>query len=106
MLDLIGASRIVLRDWSTGKFPWYTTPPHSPDAVTPVLHEPELARVYAQDEQRTLCLLQTRKEMRKSMGLVRFVPTGLVESRQTALEEPWIVVDGSSGSESYEQRGD
>jgi nuclear GTP-binding protein len=103
---LIGASRIVLRDWSLGKFPRFTTAPLTN------LHEcttanNELADIYAKDE----CILSnlaSRKDMRRSKGVVKFIP-GEIESRTVVLDEPWETeeADASAADESEsEDEGD
>jgi nuclear GTP-binding protein len=86
-LDLTGASRIVLRDWSTGKFPWYTTPSVNPSVTAVELFDNKRADLYANDGS-ILATLKTRKEMRKGGGLVRLI-AGEIESRKVAIEEPW-----------------
>ncbi|KAJ7162605.1 GTP-binding protein [Mycena crocata] len=74
-LDLTGAARVVLRDWSVGRFPWYTVPPTS--TATP-----------SSADDAALVTLQTRKELRKARGLVKFT-CGAVETRKASVEEPW-----------------
>ncbi|KAF7330775.1 Guanine nucleotide-binding protein-like 3 [Mycena venus] len=76
-LDLTGAARIVLRDWSVGKFPRYTLPPSS-ESSTPLS---------AADEA-VLGTLQSRKDMRKARGLVKFT-CGVMETRKASVDEPW-----------------
>ncbi|KAH9843741.1 uncharacterized protein C8Q71DRAFT_12337 [Rhodofomes roseus] len=90
VLDLGVASRIVLRDWSTGKFPRYTRPslasaPSAPSAPSP---DSSFADVYAKNDE-ILSRLETRKEMRKSRGSVKMSP-GEVESREVALGVPYF----------------
>ncbi|KAJ7781657.1 GTP-binding protein [Mycena metata] len=77
-LDLTGAARIVLRDWSISKFPRYTVPPTADGSPTPLS---------AADEA-VLATLQTRKDLRKAKGLVKLT-CGAVETRKAAVEEPW-----------------
>ncbi|KAK7061366.1 guanine nucleotide-binding protein-like 3 [Favolaschia claudopus] len=79
-LDLTGAARIVLRDWSIGKFPWYTQPPASPSS-TPLSSEDEAV----------LATLQPRKDMRKGRGLVKLT-CGVVESRKALVDVPWTPI--------------
>ncbi|KAJ7283380.1 hypothetical protein C8J57DRAFT_1709798 [Mycena rebaudengoi] len=81
-LDLTGAARIVLRDWSTGKFPRYTVPPASSTATTPSLTPADEA---------ALATLQTRKDLRKARGLVKFT-CGTIEARKAAVQEPWAPI--------------
>ncbi|KAJ7067927.1 hypothetical protein C8F01DRAFT_581849 [Mycena amicta] len=77
-LDLTGAARIVLRDWNTGKFPWYTVP---------VPASTETESLSAVDEA-VLNTLQTRKELRKARGLVK-LKCGAVETRRAILDQSW-----------------
>lgn len=90
-LDLDQASRIVLRDWSTDKFPRYTMPPPPASASKPVSDkqtEDEASQsLYAADGA-TLEAAPTRKELRKGLGLVKLVPLE-AEARKVALEENW-----------------
>ncbi|OBZ71764.1 Guanine nucleotide-binding protein-like NSN1 [Grifola frondosa] len=90
-LDLAGASRIVLRDWSTGKFARYTVP--SSPASTPS-RNPALADVYAKDEE-VLSKLSTRKELRKSSGLVK-LRAGVVDTRKINLDASWFAEEDES----------
>lgn len=85
-MDLTGASRIVLRDWSTNKFPRFTIPPASSTA-TAVSPDDKLAALYVNDES-VLSTLKLRKEMRKTEGLVKFVP-GEIEGRKALIHDPW-----------------
>ncbi|KAJ7929179.1 GNL3L/Grn1 putative GTPase-domain-containing protein [Mycena leptocephala] len=77
-LDLTGAARIVLRDWSVGKFPRYTVPPAVSASSTPLSPADEVV----------LAVLQTRKDMRKARGLVRLT-CGVLETRKASVDEPW-----------------
>lgn len=74
----------MLRDWSTGKFPRYSTPPSK--AASP-LTEAATEKYYAADAS-ILANLRPRKEMRKNGGLIKFV-SGVVESRKAVTEGPW-----------------
>ncbi|KAJ3523723.1 hypothetical protein NM688_g8679 [Phlebia brevispora] len=82
--DVVGAARVLLRDWSTGKFPRYTVPP----ATTAGSENGEFAEEYANDEQ-VLATLTPRKELRKSSGLIK-LKTGAVEDRKMDLEMSWV----------------
>ncbi|KAJ3571666.1 hypothetical protein NP233_g3595 [Leucocoprinus birnbaumii] len=79
-LDLAGASKIVLRDWNTGKFARYTSPPNVDGGAAP-------APLTEADEQ-ILSHSRTRKEMRKDGGLVKLRASEL-ERRVVPLENPW-----------------
>ncbi|KAJ4000516.1 hypothetical protein F5050DRAFT_1804004 [Lentinula boryana] len=83
VLHLTGASKIVLRDWCTGKIHWYSTPPSDLAASTPPT-EAWLEALYAKTDE-VLTNLRSRKAMRKAGGLVRISP-GQVESREVMSE--------------------
>ena len=85
VLDTIGASRILLRDWSTGKFPRFTLPPST---STSMAVDSPFSDIYASDEG-MLDALPTRKERRKTDGVVKLV-TSEPETRKLALETPWF----------------
>ena len=70
---MASAARIVLRDWSIGKFDRYTTPSAAP-AQSSITADPcdDITQLYVHDEA-ILSTVQTRKERRKQGGLVRFV---------------------------------
>jgi nuclear GTP-binding protein len=96
---LAGAARIVLRDWSIGKFDRYTTPPSAPvintataqseSSITAKLANPcdNITQLYVNDEA-ILSTIQTRKERRKQGGLVKFA-YGSIDPRKVAVDEPW-----------------
>ncbi|KAF8897148.1 hypothetical protein BD779DRAFT_353539 [Infundibulicybe gibba] len=97
-LDLASASRIVLRDWSTGKFPRYTIPPND---VSSQVTQPDLQVIYAK-EIAILAVHPTKKEMRKSGGLVKFISSE-IEQRAPILVEPWSnLKDGNTSSDEDE----
>ena len=108
-LDLAGAARIVLRDWSTGKIVWYAPPPPPPPLLAPEAgsttagsgRQALFEHLYSHDDQ-ILSLLPTRKEMRRSgMGLVRFAPSSsaVVDERELELERPWLAEGRSDDGE-------
>ncbi|KAL4264409.1 CP-type G domain-containing protein [Pleurotus pulmonarius] len=99
-LDLTGASRIVLRDWSTGKFPRYTLPATAAKETSS--RASELANLYA-TELDVLALLPTHKEMRKGRGVIKMSP-GEVDSREVQIDAPWLQ-DDQSDSEQDEDIG-
>ncbi|KAF4574543.1 hypothetical protein EYR36_005887 [Pleurotus pulmonarius] len=99
-LDLTGASRIVLRDWSTGKFPRYTLPATAAKETSS--RASELANLYA-TELDILASLPTHKEMRKGRGVVKMSP-GEVDSREVQIDAPWVQ-DDPSDSEQDEDIG-
>ena len=104
---MASAARIVLRDWSIGKFDRYTTPPSASAPVTPVTGNAataqsesstimaklvnnscdNIAQFYVKDEV-ILSTIQTRKERRKQGGLVKFA-YGSIDFRKVAMEELW-----------------
>ncbi|KAG6849948.1 hypothetical protein H0H93_003320 [Arthromyces matolae] len=97
-LDLIGASRILLRDWNTGKFARYSNPPTTPSASTPKTKDVGLKKLY----EGGAAILETivpRKELRKSVDLVRLVPRE-VDARKVVLQEPWIQEEDSEDEHS------
>ncbi|KAL1684850.1 P-loop containing nucleoside triphosphate hydrolase protein [Schizophyllum commune] len=75
-VDLINASRVVLRDWSTGRIKWYTPGPTSSAGPSEAV-EAILSR------------LPTRKELRRAGGLVKLTP-GAVDERAVELDAPWV----------------
>ncbi|KAH9894117.1 hypothetical protein C8Q73DRAFT_826613 [Cubamyces lactineus] len=101
--DLTGASRLVLRDWGSGKLARYTVPPTpaSNSAASDV--DPTLAEVYSKD-QAVLSKLSTRKELRKAGGLVRLRP-GSIDVRRTTLDASYFVASDDEGNESDVEEG-
>ncbi|KAG5637321.1 hypothetical protein H0H81_005014 [Sphagnurus paluster] len=89
-LDLIGASRILLRDWSTGKFARYTNPPKCTNTSSPI-KDAGLKKLY-EAQAAVLETLTPRKELRKVVGLVRH-SSGECETRKAVLDEPWLKED-------------
>ncbi|KAF8075980.1 GTP-binding protein [Lyophyllum atratum] len=90
-LDLIGASRILLRDWSTGKFARHTNPPKSSATKTVQSTDAALKKLYEADDA-ILETIMARKELRKSLGLVKLV-VGEIDSRKAILDDPWLKED-------------
>ncbi|CAL1704387.1 unnamed protein product [Somion occarium] len=85
VLDLGAASKIVLRDWRTGKFPRYTVP--SPTLV-------ETAPPLSESNEKIISMLKTRKEMRNGNGVVK-LKAGEVQLRKVDLDAAWISVEDS-----------
>lgn len=79
VLDHAGAARIVLRDWSIGKFARYTMPPGSSTTSSSTNNEGILA------------MLKSRKELRKAedVKLVQLQP-GEAEKREVLLDDVWV----------------
>ncbi|KAI9448350.1 hypothetical protein H4582DRAFT_1803181 [Lactarius indigo] len=92
--DLVGAARLVLRDWSTGKLPRYAVPPRQEEGVA-ADGDLTLATIYAGDAA-LLERLMPRKELRRSRDIVR-LSSGQVDERALAFEAPWF---GSAAAES------
>ncbi|KAJ4472081.1 GTP-binding protein [Lentinula aciculospora] len=93
VLYLTGASKIVLRDWCTGRIHWYSTP--SPDlAAGTSSTDTWLKDLYAKADQ-VLISLQSRKAMRRAGGLVRISP-GQVESREVMSEALYAESEAST----------
>ncbi|CAA7270739.1 unnamed protein product [Cyclocybe aegerita] len=121
-LDLAGAARVVLRDWSVGKLARFSTPPAPTSTGTDSSSAAEatssegsssksqtqsaadstirthFAQLYAKDDT-ILAALPTRKELRKKGGLVRFSP-GAVDARRAAVEEDWAGLEDSEEEQS------
>jgi nuclear GTP-binding protein len=88
VLDHAGAARIVLRDWSIGKFVRYTMPLGS------------LATSSSTNDEEILATLKGRKELRKAedVKLVQLQP-GEAEKREVLLDYVWVVDDEVSENE-------
>jgi nuclear GTP-binding protein len=88
VLDHAGAARIVLRDWSIGKFVRYTMPLGS------------LTTSSSTNDEEILATLKSRKELRKAedVKLVQLQP-GEAEKREVLLDYVWVVDDEVSENE-------
>lgn len=91
-MDIAGASRIILRDWSTGKFPRYTTPATSKDAAAAPIPE---------SDEKILSALPIRKDLRKASGIVKLNVSD-IESRKIAVEASWLKSEDDEDSEGDE----
>ena len=80
--DLTTASRIILRDWSTGRIPRYTIPAAAPPTQQSDARE--------SNDENVLATLIPRKELRKTSGLVK-LQSGEVDKRKVGLEMDWVV---------------
>ncbi|KAM5530260.1 hypothetical protein V8D89_016070 [Ganoderma adspersum] len=98
--DLTGAARSVLRDWSNGKLARYTTPSKSSPSST---SDKSLSDIYAKDEA-ILSKLSTRKELRKTGGLVK-LRTGDIDARKIMLDAGYFVSPSDDGVEADEEDG-
>lgn len=100
--DLTQAARTVLRDWTTGKLPFYTDAPHE-DAPVDVCDgnakETSLTELYGRSDEVALASMRLRKEMRKAGGLVK-IRRGEMETRRLILDEPFVVEETEGNSES------
>ena len=105
---MASAARIVLRDWSIGKFDRYTTPQSTASVKTATITakltdnpgDDEITRFYVNDEA-ILSTIPTRKERRKRGGLVKFVCCGSgIDPRKVAVEEPWNGLEQDDDEES------
>ncbi|KZS97911.1 hypothetical protein SISNIDRAFT_481788 [Sistotremastrum niveocremeum HHB9708] len=83
-LDLTGAAKLVLRDWSVGKIPYYTTPPSSPSTPSSSSQLDTVKAIYGRADEAATATTRTRKERRLAEGLVRLSP-GSVDTRPVAL---------------------
>lgn len=88
VLDHAGAARIVLRDWSIGKFARYTMPLGSSTTSS------------STNDEGIMATLKSRKELRKAedVKLVRLQP-GEAEKREVLLNDVWIVDEEVSEDE-------
>ncbi|KAG7445979.1 P-loop containing nucleoside triphosphate hydrolase protein [Guyanagaster necrorhizus] len=84
-LDLVGASRIILREWNLGKLRWYTMPASKEQPVD------------SETDKGVLTALPTRRELRKHGGLLKLSP-GVIDTRLPSFEEPYLV-DSEGGEE-------
>ncbi|EKM59561.1 uncharacterized protein PHACADRAFT_181560 [Phanerochaete carnosa HHB-10118-sp] len=100
VLDVIGASRILLRDWSTSRFPHFTLP--GPLAASGSA-DSAFADAYAADV-KILSTLPTRKERRKATGVVKLAPY-VPEARKITLEAPWAGEEESDEDDEGEELG-
>ena len=101
VLDVSSASRILLRDWSTGKFPRFTMPS---SVSTSMSVDSPFADLYVSDE-KILELLPTRKERRMTTGAVKLTPSKS-ETRKVTFEAPWVADDEESEDEDAEGEDD
>lgn len=88
VLDHAGAARIVLRDWSIGKFARYTMPLGSSTTSS------------STNDEGIMATLKSRKELRKAedVKLVQLQP-GEAEKREVLLNDVWIVDEEVSEDE-------
>lgn len=102
-LDLTGAARIVLRDWSSGKLVRFTTPPSPSQPLGAFSSNDPGSNIFATefyaDDGAILATLSTRKEMRKKGGLVKLFP-GSIEERKVEMEQNWVVPEESESENS------
>ncbi|EGO01528.1 hypothetical protein SERLA73DRAFT_166070 [Serpula lacrymans var. lacrymans S7.3] len=104
LLDHAGAARIILRDWSSGRFARYTVPPSLPSSAP--LPSGAMSALYEKDET-TLSTMRSRKEMRKGEGLmlVKMTP-GDLDLRDIVFDEVWGEDEESEDEESEDEGGD
>lgn len=95
----------MLRDWSTGKFPRYTTPPSKTSTSASPLADSALEKYYSADDS-ILTNLRPRREMRKNGGLIKFA-SGQLESRKVVTEDQWnsLKEDNEEASEDDSDNG-
>ncbi len=91
-MDLTGAARIVLRDWSVGKLAHFTLPSakslSAPAIPSTSEQDPIFAQLYENDEAH-LAGIPTRKEKRKAGGLVKLTASRSADERPAAVEQEW-----------------
>ncbi|KAG6867930.1 hypothetical protein C0993_009412 [Termitomyces sp. T159_Od127] len=107
-LDLIGASRILLRDWSTGKFARYSIPPTT--ALSTTCNSDAQHSFFKKLHGSDVTILEvvlSKKELRKSVGLVK-ISSGEIDLRNVVLQDPWLKEDDSElgDQEDVEVTGD
>ncbi|KAG1811145.1 P-loop containing nucleoside triphosphate hydrolase protein [Suillus subaureus] len=92
VLDHAGAARIVLRDWSIGKFARYTMPLGSSTTSS------------STNDEGIMATLKSRKELRKAedVKLVQLQP-GEAEKREVLLDDVWIVDEEVSEDEADDE---
>ncbi|KAF9224371.1 hypothetical protein BS17DRAFT_779690 [Gyrodon lividus] len=98
VLDHAGAGRIVLRDWSTGKFARYTVPPGTSTCAP------------SEDgDEEVLATVRSRKELRKA-GDVKLIKlqAGEVDERDVEWDVAWeedcgSSIGGGDGDEDHEE---
>jgi nuclear GTP-binding protein len=93
VLDHAGAARIVLRDWSIGKFARYTMPPGSSTTTSS-----------SANDEGILATLKSRKELRKAEDviLVQMQP-GEAEKREVLLDDVWVADEEVSEDEADDE---
>ncbi|KAF8592744.1 hypothetical protein K439DRAFT_1626085 [Ramaria rubella] len=101
--DLTQAARTVLRDWMTGKLPFYTDVPVVQGGAAPA--EDALAALYARADEVVLAAVRTRKEMRSQGELVKIM-RGELDTRRVILDASFVVEEGESESEDEENEGE
>ena len=106
VLDQAGAARIVLRDWSVGKFPRFTPAPAVSEAFVLARPTSSLAELYNEDE-KIFSTLEARKEMRKRIGLVKLTACH-IDVRKIDVEARWagLEQDGDDKSEEEQEECD
>ena len=88
--DLAGACRIVLRDWNTGRFPWYAMPEASSSSADASVKKTKSKQASsAESAEEVLEKLQSRKEKMMSGGVVKMMP-GALETRKVELTAGWV----------------
>lgn len=88
----------MLRDWNTGKFARYTLPPGDRESK-----QSDPLPLNEADEKILSCT-RTRKEIRKSGGLVKLLPSD-IETREVVLEEPWEEEESDEGDDGVAEEG-
>lgn len=96
-LDTAAAARILLRDWCTGKFPYYTIP-----ATNSQTHDMIDETTSVQNATLLACL-PTRKDKRKATGLIRLSSLD-IDTRSLAVDTPWPGLCERIDSRSQQER--
>jgi len=82
-LDLAGAAKSLLRDWTNNSFPFHTFPPEQPSS-TQLVSINALEEIYKKYDSSALDGLQTKASLWAGSGLVKFDP-GEVDPREVVL---------------------
>lgn len=90
------AARILLRDWATSEFPYYTAPAAEMDMEVEV-EQPDNSAV--------LAACKTRKELKAARGLVRF-RSSEVDEREVFLDDDYTAVDLGAGEDDEDDEED
>jgi nuclear GTP-binding protein len=92
-LDIVAASKVLLRDWSSGKLKRYTMPSDGSTSSLPPTSDETIIAV--------LNTIPSRKEMKQDTGLIR-LSSGPVDSRDVLFEAIYKAPEDSDSEEEEE----